>query len=73
MVVTYAETAEAFLLAGGMASWAQTVREEKYSVEAFLQVVPITEVEERAERERFAAARRRTESRPPVEEAPPAA
>ncbi len=26
MVVTYAETAEAFLLAAGMASWAQTVR-----------------------------------------------
>ncbi len=78
MVVTYAETAEAFLLAGGMASWAQTVREEKYSVEAFLQVVPITEVEERAERERFAAARREVERerKPPASasaEPPPAA
>ncbi len=69
MVVTYAETAEAFLLAGGMASWAQTVREERYSLEAFLQVVPITREEWQAEQERFAAAGR---ERPRVE-TPPAA
>ena len=75
MIITYAETAEAFLLAGGMASWAQTVREEKYSVEAFLAVVPITEVEERAERERFAAARREMErcATPPASAEPPPA
>ena len=72
MLVTYAETVEALLLAGGMASWAQTVEEEKYNLERFLRVVPVTPAEHRAEEERFAAARRRME-RKPAEEAPPAA
>ena len=76
MVVTYAETAEAFLLAGGMAGWAQTVREEKYDLERFLEVVPITREEWQAEQERFGAARREREHKPSTSaraEAPPAA
>ena len=46
MLVTYAETVEAFLYAGGMASWAQTVEEEEYTLERFAEVVPITNAEE---------------------------
>ena len=73
MVVTYAETAEAFLEAAGMASWAHTVEEKEYTLERFAQVVPITAEEWRAEQERFAAARREMERERRPREAPPAA
>ena len=56
-----------------MASWAQTVREEKYNLERFLQVVPVTPEEHRAEEERFAEARREMERERRPREAPPAA
>ena len=76
MLVTYAETAEAFLEAAGMASWAHTTDEEAFTLERFHQVVPLTPQERRAEEERFAAARRTLERKPPASagaEAPPAA
>ncbi len=73
LVVTYAETAEALLLAGGMASWAQTVGEEEYTVERFAEVVPLTPEEEarwqqrvrESQRDRAAEEARKVE-RPPA-------
>ncbi len=62
MTVTYAETAEAFLYAAGMASWAHTVDEKTFTLERFLEVVPITPEEWRAEQEQFAAERREREA-----------
>ena len=76
MLVSYAETVRAFLEAAGMASWAYTIEEEKFTLERFHQVVPITPEEHRAEQERFAAARRergRTAPGSAGAEAPPAA
>ena len=72
MVVTYAETAEALLLAAGMASWAHTVDDERYTVERFLDVVQLTPEEERRWRERVEAAQRAAGILPAATEAPPA-
>ena len=58
MLGTYAETVEAFLLAAGMASWAQTVDEANYTLECFAEVVPVTEEEQARWRARVAAAQR---------------
>ncbi len=46
LFVSYADTALAFLEAAGMASWAHTVEEEKYTLEEFALVAPITPEEE---------------------------
>ena len=73
MFVTYADTVEALLLSGGMASWAQTTDEKEYSLERFLEVVPVTPAEHRAEEERRAASRREMERERRPREAPPAA
>ena len=58
MLVTYAETAGALLLAAGMASWAHTVDEEEFSLARFLEVVQVTPEDERRWRERVAEAQR---------------
>ncbi len=63
MVVTYAETAEAFLLAGGMASWAQTVTPEEYTLDTFREMVPITAGERAAEEARRVEERQQREAR----------
>ena len=73
MFVSYAETAEGLLLAAGMASWAQTVGEETYSLEQFLDVVQLTPEEERRWRERCEAAQREAGILPAAAEVPPAA
>ena len=49
MGIGYLEATIAFLQAAGMASWAQTVGEETYSLERFLELVPITAAARRAE------------------------
>ena len=72
MFVSYAETAEALLLAAGMASWAHTVDEENYTVERFLEVVQLTPEEHRRWRERCEAAQRELGILPAATEAPPA-
>jgi hypothetical protein len=56
--LSYALTAVAFLEAAGMASWAQTVGEEEYTLERFAENFPITPEEHRAWRERCEAAQR---------------
>ncbi len=58
MVVTYAETAEALLLAAGMASWAGTDERRDYTLERFADVVQLTPEEERRWQERCAVAQR---------------
>ena len=50
--IGYLEATIAFLQAAGMASWAQTVGEETYSLERFLDLVPITAAARRAEERR---------------------
>ena len=70
MLVTYAETAEAFLEAAGMASWAHTTDEEAYTLERFHQVVQLTPEEHRRWRERVEAAQRGAGILPAATEAP---
>ena len=57
LTVSYLYTALAFLEAAGMASWAQTVGAEEYTVERFADVVALTPEEERRWEQRVAAAR----------------
>ena len=73
LFLSYAETAEALLLAAGMASWAHTTDEEEYTVERFLDVVQLTPEEERRWRERCEAAQREAGILPAATEAPPPA
>ncbi len=73
MGIDYLEATIAFLQAAGMASWAQTVGEETYSLERFLDVVQLTPEEERRWRERCEAAQREAGIRPAATEAPPPA
>ena len=49
MAMGYLEATVAFLYAGGMASWAQTVNPEEYTLERFRELVPITAAERAAE------------------------
>ena len=58
LMVSYADTAVAFLEAAGLASWAHTVPEEDYTLKEFAQTFPVTPEEDRAEKERWAAAKR---------------
>ena len=75
LTLSYVDTTIAFLEAAGMATWAHTVEEEKYTLERFARVVALTPAEHRAEQERFAAAARgqRTGQAPATEAPPPAA
>ena len=73
MITSYADTALAFLEAGGMASWAHTVEYQTFTLERFAQVVALTPEEWRAEQERFAVARREMQRERRPREAPPAA
>ena len=73
MMLSYAETAIAFLQAAGLASWAQTVDEEEYTLDRFAEAVAITPEEHRRWRERCEAAQRAAGILPAAKEAPPAA
>ncbi len=52
MGIGFLEATIAFLQAAGMASWAQTVDQESYTLERFLELVPITAAARRAEEAR---------------------
>ncbi len=62
MAIGYFEATLAFLKAAGMASWAQTVTPEEYTLEQFLEMTPITTAERAAEEARRAEERRQRES-----------
>jgi hypothetical protein len=73
MMLSYALTAVAFLEAAGMASWAQTIGEEDYTLDHFRENFPITPEEHRRWRERCEAAPREAGILPAATEAPPPA
>ncbi len=62
MAIGYLEATVAFLYAAGMASWAQTVTPEQYTLEQFRELVPITAAERAAEEARRLEERRRYEA-----------
>ncbi len=62
MAMGYLEATVAFLYAAGMASWAQTVTPEEYTLDTFRELVPITAAERAAEEARRLEERRRREA-----------
>ncbi len=73
-MLSYLDTALAFLEAAGLASWAHTVEREEYTLEHFAENVPITPEEHRRWRERCEAAQREhAEEQALKSETPPAA
>ena len=59
MAMGYLEASVAFLYAAGMASWAQTVTPEEYTLDTFREMVPITAGERAAEEARRMEERQR--------------
>ncbi len=74
MMLSYLDTALAFLEAAGLASWAHTVGQEEFTLDHFAKNFPVTPEEHRRWRERCEAAQREAGLLPtPATEAPPAA
>ena len=63
MAIGYLEATVAFLQAAGMASWAQTVTPEEYTLEQFRALVPITAAERAADEARRVEERKQREVR----------
>ncbi len=67
MMLSYLETALAFLEAAGMASWAHTVDREEYTLDHFAENCPIMPEEHRRWRERCETVQREHAGQVPAE------